>query len=130
MCKNKFNVLTWNFNRDELEYYDVLPYFRDCYNKVVEFNKKNKSNNNSDWWKVPKTLNEFKEFIEQKSQYQFWSRCEYEMICHGWPIHKNNYKLDVHEQVIMNIDIIAEILCKETLLKSIPNHENISNRHN
>ena len=130
MYKNKFNVLTWNFNRDELEYYDILPYFRDCYNKVVEFNKKNKSNNNSDWWKAPKTLDEFKEFIEQKSQHQFWSRCEYEMICHGWPVQKKEHKLDVHEQIMMNIDIIAEILCKETLLKSILNYENISDRHN
>jgi hypothetical protein len=35
------------------------------------------------------------------------------MICHGWPGQKNSYKLDVHEQIMMNIDIIAEILWNE-----------------
>ena len=35
------------------------------------------------------------------------------MIVHGWPVHKNDYKLDVHEQIEMNIDIIAEILFNE-----------------
>ena len=108
----KFNVLRWNFNLDEPECYDILPYLRNCYNDVVEFNKNNRSDNNS-WWKVPETLEEFKEFIEKRSHYKFWSRCEYEMICHGWPVHKNNYKLDCHEQIMMNIDIIAEILYNE-----------------
>jgi len=28
---NRFNVLNWNINRNELESYDVLPYFRKCY---------------------------------------------------------------------------------------------------
>ena len=35
------------------------------------------------------------------------------MITHGWPVRKNNYKIDVHEQVMMNIDTIADILWKE-----------------
>lgn len=109
----QFNVLIWDFNHDRLETYDVLPYFRKCFNEVVEFSKKNKPDSNSDWWKIPQTVDDFKEFIKRKSQYQFWSRCEYEMICHGWPVHKNEYKLDVHEQIMMNIDVIAEILYNE-----------------
>lgn len=95
----KFNVLIWDFNSDSLKYYDVLPYFRNCYKEL----KSNK----------PATLEEFKEFIKGKSAHMFWSRCEWEMICHGWPIRKNDYKLDVHEQVKMNIDIITEILYNE-----------------
>lgn len=113
----KFNVLRWDFNTGKLTYYDVLPYFRDCYKEVVEFNKKNKLDNKSKWWQIPKTLDDFKKFVKIKSQYQFWGRCEYEMICHGWPVHGDDYKLDVHEQIMMNIDTIAEILYNELIVK-------------
>ena len=105
----KFNVLNWDFNTDSLEYYDVLPYLRERYRTFVENSKKHKNSR----LKIPKTINEFKEFIENQSRYQFWARCEYEMICHGWPVQKNSYKLYVHEQIMMNIDIIAEILWNE-----------------
>lgn len=94
----EFNVLTWDFNSDELTYFDVLPYLRQCYDEAQT---------------KPNTIDEFKTFIERKSQYQWWSRCEYEMICHGWPVRNNDYKLDVHEQVMMNIDVIAQILFEE-----------------
>lgn len=97
---NKFNVLFWDFNQDKLTYYDVLPYFRECYNECKKSER-------------PKTFGDFKKFIERKSSYRFWSRCEYEMICHGWPVRRNDYKLDIHEQIMMNIDIITEILYKE-----------------
>lgn len=110
--EHKFNVLLWNFNRDELEYYDVLPYLRNRYKECV---KKSKKYKDSDYWKVPKTLEEFKKFIKRESQYQFWARCEYEMICYGWPVQKNDYKLDVHEQIMMNIDIVAQILYDENV---------------
>jgi hypothetical protein len=55
----------------------------------------------------------FKDFITNSSQYQFWSRCEYEIICHGWPAQKKEHKLDVHEQIMMNIDTVTEILYNE-----------------
>ena len=106
-----FNVLLWDFNRDELVHYDVLPYLRDRYEerkKRFEMAGKDK-----ELWKVPKTLDEFKEFIIGESRYQFWARCQYEMICHGWPVRKNDHKLDVHEQIMMNIDVIARIMHDE-----------------
>ena len=90
----KFNVLIWDFNSDCLKPYDILPYFRTECSKC-------------------KSIEELKNLIIQKSRYQFWSRCEYEMIIHGWPVHKNEYKLDVHEQIMMNIDVITDILYNE-----------------
>ena len=104
MNNTKFNVLIWDFNSDQLEYYDILPYLRKCYEERLK---------NLKWRKVPKTFDEFKQFIEEESQYQFWARCEYEIIIHGWPPRKNDYKLDVHEQIMMNIDIITQILFNE-----------------
>ena len=67
----KFNVLHWNFNRDKLEYYDILPYFRNKYkerlDKFKKFSKTKKYLSMSDEEKkeylkysfVPKTLDEF-----------------------------------------------------------------------
>jgi len=121
----KFNVLYWNFNSDKLEPYDVLPYFRNRYkDRVDNLKKKRKTKwwgkatdeekqDYLKYWFVPNDFESFKKFIESESQYQFWARCEYEMICHGWPARKNEHKLDIHEQIMMNIDIIAEILLNE-----------------
>jgi hypothetical protein len=93
--KKQFNVLLWDFNSDKLIHYDVLPYLRKhCPKKDC-------------------TFEEFKKIVKEESQYNFWARCEYEMICHGWPVRKNTYKLDVHEQIMMNLDIIAKILYDE-----------------
>jgi hypothetical protein len=118
--KKVFNVLTWDFNHDELEHYDVLPYFRECYKERKKKSKGKKIQKilaeNPDmrkYYAVPSTFDEFKEFIKDESRYMYWSRCEWEMIVHGWPVRKNDYKIDVHEQIMMNIDTIAEILWKE-----------------
>ena len=94
--KNKFNVLTWDFNTDKLEHYDILPYLRE---KCLK--------------EIPRSYDELKKSIEAHSMYQFWARCEYEMIIHGWPVRKNDYKIDVHEQIMMNIDVITNILWNE-----------------
>lgn len=107
--KRKFYVLTWDFNSDKIEHYDVLPYFRDRLEERIEKNK----NDEDDYFKVPKSFNDFKKFVEDESMYQFWSRCEYEMIVHGWPVKRNDYKIDVHEQIMMNIDVISGILFDE-----------------
>ena len=42
--------------------------------------------------------------------YQWWSRCEYEIILESWPNTNVNEKWDVHRQVMMNIDIITSML--------------------
>lgn len=107
--KKKFHVLTWDFNRDKIEHYDVLPYLRDRLEERIEKNKKDED----EYFKVPKSFDDFKKFVKDESLYQFWSRCEYEMIVHGWPVRINDYKIDVHEQIMMNIDIIAGILFDE-----------------
>ena len=92
----KFYVLTWDFNSDKLEPYDVLPYFRKNCAKCENYES-------------------FKREVERTSRYKFWARCEYEMICSGWPVQKNKYKLDVNEQIMMNIDIICNILWEEII---------------
>lgn len=94
----KFNVIVEDINRKSFVYYDVIPYLVEQYHK-----SKNK----------PKTIEEFKKFILDESMYQWWSRCEYEIILETWPVSGVEKKIDVHWQVKMNIDIITEIVMKE-----------------
>ena len=94
----KFNVIIEDVNRREFIPYNVIPYLVRQYKEA-----KNK----------PITFEEFKIFIEQESKYQWWARCEYEVILKEWPTGQREEKIDVHWQVMMNIDIITEILMEE-----------------
>lgn len=119
-AKRTFNVLCWDFNGDRLVHYDVLPYLRRC---LEERKKRSKTKRYQKFAEkdpkikralgMPCTWEELKEAIESESLHQFWGRCEYEMILTGWPARKNNYKLDVHEQIMMNIDTVTDILWEE-----------------
>lgn len=95
-----FNVIVEDINTRKFIPYNVIPYLIRCYNKAQE---------------KPKTFEEFKEFIRKESMYQWWSRCEYEIVLQSWPTSKNKQKIDVHWQVIMNIDRITEIVMDEVL---------------
>lgn len=77
--------------------YNTITYLVNEYNDTKEEKK-------------PKTFDEFKKFIEDKSRYMWWARCEYEIILVNWPCQSKSEKWDVHKQVMMNIDIITEIL--------------------
>lgn len=109
MEKRKFYVLRWDFNTDMIEHYDILPYLRAKLEERIEKSKKIENYA----LQPPKSYNEFISFVEFESMAQFLCRCEYEMIIHGWPVEKRNYKIDIHEQIMMNKNIIAEILYNE-----------------
>lgn len=118
--KAVFNVLIWDFNRDNIQHYDVLPYLRSCYQKRIKDMKSKRIQkylseypNDRKYYMVPETKEEFKDFILDESRYMYWSRCEWEMIIQGWPVQKNAYKIDVHEQITMNLDVVADILYNE-----------------
>ena len=120
----KFNVLTWDFNRDSIEHYDVLPYFRNCYKERKRIQKQKRIQKilaeHPDTWKyygLPLTWEEMRDFVEIEALSMFWGRCEWEMIIHGWPVRKNDYKIDVYEQIMMNIDTITDLLYNELSAK-------------
>lgn len=102
-----FNVITEDINRRAFAPYDVIPYFVNRYKGL----RKNENK--------PSNFDEFKEFVKKWSMYQYWARCEYEIILSGWPPasdpHSDDKKIDVHWQIMMNIDIIAEIVMDECL---------------
>lgn len=93
-----FNVIIEDINSRKFIPYDVIPYLVQCYHEEKD---------------KPETIEEFKTFIERHSKYQWWSRCEYEIVLKSWPTGDVEKKIDVHQQVMMNIDIIVEILMEE-----------------
>lgn len=105
----QFNVIFHDTNEGDFIKYDVIPYFVRCYK-----NKKKQKNK-----ELPSTFEEFKKFVENESRYMFWSRCEYELILSSWPPIKNERekKIDIHWQIMMNIDNITDIVMNECLKK-------------
>lgn len=93
-----FNVIWWDFNDKEPKSYDVIPYLIRCYKE-----KENK----------PKTFEEFKKFVEDESRYMYWSRCQYEILISDWPRKRYTVKWDIHQQIMMNINVIIDLLIEE-----------------
>ena len=92
-----FKVIVDNVNTKKFEFYDVMPYFIRCYDTT----KKDKQ---------PKTFDEFKEFVESRSRCMYWSRCEYEFVLKPWVGHDKEKKVDVHWQLLHNLDLVTSIL--------------------
>ena len=105
----EFNVIIYNPSSSKFEKYNVIPYFINCY----KAQKKNK----------PITYEEMKTFVASRSMYQFWARCQYEIILSDWPCEKEKYKLDVHEQIMNNIDLITAIVINNLPKKKVKKHE-------
>lgn len=124
-----FNVINYDINAKKFIAYDIMPYLVDAYNERVkryhELNFKASTSKTQkkfdeyksalEYWKIPKTFDEFKEFVKNESQYQFWSRCEYEIILSDWPSQSIEEKWDVYNQIMMNLDIVTEILMRNTV---------------
>lgn len=102
-----FNVIVWEPNIKKFIPYNIIPYLIDAYDERVLNHKKYPNNK---YWNVPKTFDEFRDFVKSESQYQFWGRCEYEIILEDWPCLKTEEKIDVHWQIMMNINLITEII--------------------
>lgn len=90
-----FNVIVNDFNRKTFVPYDIMPYLMGEYDKLET---------------KPSAQKEFRDFVEQKAMYQWWSKCEYEVILVDWPNESIAEKWDVYRQVMMNIDIIINVL--------------------
>nr|DAT90413.1 MAG TPA: hypothetical protein [Caudoviricetes sp.] len=104
---NEFNVVIYDFNSRRMVYYNIMPYLVQCYKDC-----KNK----------PSTLEEFERFIIRESKYQWWARCEYEIILKSWPNGETEEKWDVYDQVTMNLEVITNMLMN--IIKS-ENNENL-----
>lgn len=96
---NEFNVMIFDFTTKEVKPYDIIPYLAKCYQDEID---------------KPKTFDDFKQFVLNKGRYQWWARCEYEMVVTSFPETKY-LKIDVFDQIKMNLRLITNILMKECL---------------
>ena len=93
---NSFNVIIED--NGKFVPYDIIPYLYDRYKNAFP---------------KPKTHKEMVEFVKSNSMYQWWSRCEYEIIISDWPPSGKEEKWDVYKQIKMNLDLITRVLEKE-----------------
>ncbi len=96
----KWYVLHQNFNKEEIEFYNVLQGWEERIRKAR---------------KKVKTKTEFKEWLKKEFMYYYWSRSEYEIVVGGlfseYP--KEFKKVDIWSQIEPNLDRITEYVIKE-----------------
>ena len=138
--KKIFNVLEYDFNNRTRKYYDVLPYFRNSWKKksyhhmTDDGGKPSNKKELKEW-----IINISKYQFWSRCEYEFlmaaWPFGSHKMnedimeYLNNHPVFNiNNYndnvdfiniiirdmcKIDVHEQIMMNIDIITDTLAVE-----------------
>lgn len=83
-------------NHGNFEPYDVMPYL------IKEYKERKR--------KIKlETRKDVIDFIKEESQYQWWARCEYEIVLSDWPNNTFQKKIDVHTQLMMNLDIVTDL---------------------
>ncbi len=115
----EFNVIIED--NGEFRPYNIIPYLVKRYNEKED---------------KPSTFEEFKKFVKTEAQYQWWARCEYEIVLSPWPYisspserwdkkgendveawkeHWRKHlekceKVDIYWQIKMNLDIITHLV--------------------
>ena len=107
----QFNVINYNCNAKRFETYDVIPHLVDEYNRLKGDKVMQRHN------PLPVTFDEFKKFVKDESMYQWWGRCEYEIILVDWPSQTIDEKWDIYEQIMMNLDLVTELVMESVKAK-------------
>lgn len=99
-----FYAIIDDVNKQEFVKYDVMPYLMQCYQEDKTQER-------------PLSFSSFKEWVERKSLYMYWSRCEYEIVLKPWVSRTKEKKIDVHRQIMMNQDIVTRVLMENLGLR-------------
>lgn len=135
----KFHVLYLDFNSKKVKPYDVLPYFRNCwkdkiYKKEVQKIKESKFISELKDWIISKSRYMFWARCEYEfliAPWPFGCKQMYDDLKMFLPVYnigdwdhdikfcniitRSMEKIDIHAQIMMNIDIITEILFNELI---------------
>lgn len=100
---------------ENLEWYVLIHDFNS--DKIRQFNIFDSANFNK-WLNVAlkkyETYEKFRENLKGALFYAFCGKAEYEIICKGLvSINKNEFKVDVYDQVFPNLDILAKYILTE-----------------
>ena len=99
----EWNVLIFDWNRKKVVDYNIFSY------QFIEgLNKKVKANEVTN-------IEELKEHILAWSRRRYWARAEYEIMVGDLCVNdiRKLEKIDVHRQIMMNIDKITDYINKE-----------------
>lgn len=94
-------VLCHDFNKDSIESFNIFNSitFNRCLERSI---------------KKYETFEKFKEDLRGDLFYAFGSKCEYEILCSGLtPKEDNVFKIDIYQQVLPNLDILAKYIIGE-----------------
>ena len=96
--KNKFFVIIENCGKRDFEPYDILPYLSNQWSRL---SPKGKQEAKAD----------LKKWVDGALMYQYWSRCEYEILLSCWPPSdkEDPKKVDIYWQAKPNLDIITRL---------------------
>lgn len=100
---NPFYVLLWDFNKKEIERFDIIEPLIAGLNEDKKKGYRVFCDN-----KKPETFDDYKKFILSYCRYRFWGKCEYEVVINGFPPFGESKKIDAFYQIEMNIDIITQ----------------------
>lgn len=134
----KFNVIQFNFTHNRVIHYDVLPYFREEWKNKYHIEEKNKIKETKSkellkHWIINRSSYRFWGRCEYEHLVATWPFGSYKikedlkkLLTPEFDIEKLNdsikfynilmqdmEKIDIHEQIMMNIDIITNILYNE-----------------
>lgn len=97
----KWYVLCHEFNHDQIELFNIFDsyYFSENIKKAL---------------KKYVDFETFKKEVETALSYSFMSKSECEIIVSGlFPRDDNSFKIDIYDQVILNLDILAKYIIEE-----------------
>lgn len=98
----EWNVYIENFNRKCIEVINLLKPNGYLWNACKRARKK-----------YPEDKEQFGTEIRKDLMYQYWSRCEYEIVLTSWPPCRqgfSDYKIDVYDQVMLNWPVFLDYI--------------------
>ena len=101
MNKLIWNVYVENFNTKKIEIRNIFECSCRFQDDLVKIYKKYKTNKE-----------EFLDEIDKSLMYNYWSKCEWEIILSSWPPREdfNQEKIDVYNQIMINWDVFSEYI--------------------
>lgn len=98
-----YNCFIWDGSLNKMFPYNIFV----CLDEDYKYTMTNK--NYAKIRPLPKTLKEAIDWCERSLSREYRARSEYEWVATGWPCAKNEEKIDIYRQAMMNIDIIAKM---------------------
>lgn len=101
--KGEWFTIHFDFNAHKIDKYNVCRHGRFIEAAATLYNK----------YKNFDEFNTFSLELKKQAQYNFWSKCEYEIIISAWPPSKDGEeeaKWDIYDQLCLNWDAFAKYM--------------------